>query len=87
MNRNIAPNGAGISSGNGNGGAMPPAGTSHLVLNGSQVNGNTATAPVPGTGGESGPPIAGGGIANGGSAFSTAVRWTSTSPNTPAGPA
>ena len=66
VNRNTAPNGAGISSGNGNGGAPP--GTSHLVLNGSQVNGNIATAPVPGTGGESGPPIAGGGIANGGSA-------------------
>ena len=68
VNRNTAPNGAGISSGNGNGGVMPPPGTSHLVLNGSQVNGNIATAPVPGTGGESGPPIAGGGIANGGSA-------------------
>ena len=67
VNRNTAPNGAGISSGNGNGGMHPP-GTSHLVLNGSQVNGNIATVPVPGTGGESGPPIAGGGIANGGSA-------------------
>ena len=39
---------------------------SHLTLNNSQVNGNTATAPVPQPGPMSGPPIAAGGIANGG---------------------
>jgi hypothetical protein len=66
VNDNTSLNGGGISSGNGNGG-IPP-GTSHLTLNRSQVNGNTATAPVPAPGSMSGPPIAAGGIANGGSA-------------------
>ena len=64
VNGNTSLNGGGISSGNGNGG-IPP-GTSHLILNNSQVNGNTATAPVPQPGSMSGPPIAAGGIANGG---------------------
>jgi hypothetical protein len=67
VNGNTSLNGGGISSGNGNGG-IPP-GTSHLTLNGSQVNGNTATAPVPQPGPMSGPPIAAGGIANGGVAL------------------
>ena len=58
VDRNTAPNGAGIASGNGGN----PSG-SHLVLNKSEVDGNTATA-APGEG----PPIAGGGIANGGEA-------------------
>jgi hypothetical protein len=58
VDRNTAPNGAGISSGNGGN----PSG-SHLALNKSEVDGNTATA-APGEG----PPIAGGGIANGGEA-------------------
>ena len=61
VNGNTSLNGGGISSGNGAGGVVPP-GPSHLTLNNSQVNGNTATAP-PGAGG---PPIAAGGIANGG---------------------
>jgi hypothetical protein len=60
---NSSLNGGGISSGPGNGGAPGPA-TSQLNLNKSEVNGNTATAP-PGAGG---PPIAAGGIANGGNA-------------------
>jgi hypothetical protein len=58
VDRNTAPNGAGIASGNGGN----PSG-SHLVLNKSEVDGNTATV-APGEG----PPIAGGGIANGGEA-------------------
>jgi hypothetical protein len=61
---NTSLNGGGIASGNGNGG-IPP-GTSHLVLNNSQVNGNTATAPAPTPGTMGGPPIAAGGIANSG---------------------
>ena len=65
VNGNTALNGGGISSGNGNGGTVPP-GPSHLTVNNSQVNGNTATAPVPQPGMMSGPPIAAGGIANGG---------------------
>ena len=64
VNGNTSLNGGGISSGNGNGG-IPP-GTSHLTVTNSQVNGNTATAPVPAPGPMSGPPIAAGGIANGG---------------------
>ena len=64
VNGNTSLNGGGIASGNGNGGTPP--GTSHLTLNNSQVNGNTATAPVPAPGSMSGPPIAAGGIANGG---------------------
>ena len=62
---NTSLNGGGISSGNGNGG-IPP-GTGQLVLNKSEVDGNTATAPAP-SGPGSGPPIAAGGIANGGNA-------------------
>jgi hypothetical protein len=65
VNGNTSLNGGGISSGNGAGGVVPP-GPSHLTLNNSQVNGNTATAPVPQPGSMSGPPIAAGGIANGG---------------------
>jgi hypothetical protein len=61
---NSSLNGGGISSGNGNGG-IPP-GTGHLTLNKSEVNGNTATAPAPQPGSQGGPPIAAGGIANGG---------------------
>lgn len=64
VNGNASLNGGGIASGNGNGGTPP--GTSHLILNRSQVNGNTAAAPVPAPGSMSGPPIAAGGIANGG---------------------
>jgi hypothetical protein len=63
---NSSLNGGGIASGPGNGGA--PGATSQLVLSKSEVNGNTATAPVPQPGGEGGPPIAAGGIANGGNA-------------------
>ena len=66
VNDNTSLNGGGISSGNGNGG-IPP-GTGHLVLSTSQVNGNTATAPAPQPGSQGGPPIAAGGIANGGDA-------------------
>jgi hypothetical protein len=66
VNGNTSLNGGGISSGNGNGG-IPP-GSSHLTLNKSEVDGNTATAPAPQPGSMSGPPIAGGGIANGGDA-------------------
>jgi hypothetical protein len=66
VNGNTSLNGGGISSGNGNGG-IPP-GTGHLVLSKSQVNGNTATAPAPQPGSQGGPPIAAGGIANGGDA-------------------
>ena len=63
---NTSLNGGGISSGNGNGGVPP--GTSQLILNNSRVDGNTATAPVPTPGPGSGPPVAAGGIANGGNA-------------------
>jgi hypothetical protein len=63
VNGNTSLNGGGISIGNGVCGAAQP-GTSQLMLNKSQVDGNTATAP-PGGGG---PPIAAGGIANGGNA-------------------
>jgi hypothetical protein len=66
VNGNTSLNGGGIASGNGNGG-LPP-GTSQLVLNKSQVDGNTAIAPVPQPGSEGGPPIAAGGIANGSNA-------------------
>jgi len=66
VNGNTSLNGGGIASGNGNGG-IPP-GTSHLMLSKSQVNGNTATAPAPEPGSQGGPPIAAGGIANGGEA-------------------
>jgi hypothetical protein len=74
VNGNTSLNGGGISSGNGNGG-IPP-GTSHLILNRSQVNGNTATAPVPQPGLMSGPPIAAGGIANGGVAVLNSTQVT-----------
>ena len=68
VNGNTSLNGGGIASGNGAGGASggPPPGTSSLSVFFSQVNGNTATAPVPAPG--TGPPIAAGGIANGGNA-------------------
>jgi hypothetical protein len=59
---NSSLNGGGISSGTGG----SPSGTSHLTLNKSEVNGNTATAPAPQPGSQGGPPIAAGGIANGG---------------------
>jgi predicted outer membrane repeat protein len=62
VNGNSSLNGGGISSGSG---GNPPPATSHLTVNNSRVDGNTATAVlVPGEG----PPIAGGGIANGGDA-------------------
>jgi hypothetical protein len=61
---NTSLNGGGISSGPGNGGQPPGSPTSQLVLNKSEVNGNTAIAPL----GSEGPPIAAGGIANGGNA-------------------
>ncbi len=63
VNGNSALNGGGISSGNGMGGGTPCNGS--VIINWSQVNGNTATAPVPPPGSMSGPPIAAGGIANG----------------------
>ena len=66
VDTNTSLNGGGISSGNGNGG-IPP-GTGQLVLNKSEVVGNTAIAPAP-SGPGSGPPIAAGGIANGGNAL------------------
>ncbi len=61
VNGNTSLNGGGISSGNGAGGASPPACSATVHLNQSQVNGNTATAPA----GQGAPPIAAGGIANG----------------------
>jgi hypothetical protein len=68
---NTSLNGGGIASGpgpgsvpgSGNAGPPPPT-TSQLILNKSEVNGNTAIA----QGEEEGPPIAAGGIANGGNA-------------------
>jgi len=57
---NTSVNGGGISSGNGNGGSVGPA---TLTLKHSEVNGNTATAGPPPPG--EGPPLTGGGIANG----------------------
>jgi hypothetical protein len=60
---NTSLNGGGISSGTGNGGQAQP-GTSQLLLNKSLVDGNTATAQA----GPGAPPIAAGGIANGGNA-------------------
>ena len=63
MDGNTSLNGGGISSGNGAGGAAQP-GTSQLTLSQSKVDGNTATAQA----GPGGPPIAAGGIANGGNA-------------------
>ena len=71
VNGNTSLNGGGIASGNGAGGGPggPPPGTSSLTIFFSQVNGNTSTAPVPPP--MTGPPIAAGGIANGGSAFIT----------------
>jgi hypothetical protein len=62
VNGNTSLNGGGISSGTG---GNPPPATSHLKVNNSRVDGNIATAVF--TPGE-GPPIAGGGIANGGDA-------------------
>jgi hypothetical protein len=59
VNDNTSLNGGGIASGNGG----VPSATSHLMLNKSQVAGNTATAPAAGEG-----PFAAGGIANGGDA-------------------
>jgi hypothetical protein len=67
VNDNTALNGGGISSGSG--GAPEGAPTSHLVVNKSQIDGNAAIAPVPQPGSMSGPPIAAGGLANGGSAI------------------
>ncbi len=74
VNGNTSLNGGGISSGNGAGGGPggPPPGTAQLTLFFSQVNGNTATAPVPAPG--TGPPIAAGGIANGGNAVLNGVE-------------
>jgi hypothetical protein len=60
---NTSLNGGGISSGNGNGNSQGTP-TSQLVLNKSDVSGNTATATL----GAGAPPIAAGGIANGGNA-------------------
>jgi hypothetical protein len=62
---NTSLNGGGIASGPGNGGA--PGATSQLILSKSEVNGNTATAPVPQPG-EGAPPISAGGLVNGGNA-------------------
>jgi hypothetical protein len=69
---NTSLNGGGIASGPGNGGA--PGATSQLILSKSEVNGNTATAPVPQPGEEGGPPIAAGGIANGGNAILNSTK-------------
>jgi hypothetical protein len=66
---NTSLNGGGISSGPGNGGA--PGATSQLIVDKSEVDGNAAIAPVPQPGSMAGPPIAAGGIANGGSAVLT----------------
>jgi hypothetical protein len=60
VNGNTSLNGGGIASGT----QGTPGGTAELRLNHSQVNGNTATAPPS----SEGPPIAAGGIANGGDA-------------------
>ncbi len=71
VNGNTSLNGGGIASGNGAGGGPggPPPGTASLTVFFSQVNGNTSTAPIPPPG--TGPPIAAGGIANGGNAVIT----------------
>jgi len=81
---NTSVNAGGISSGPGNGGA--PGDTSQLILSKSEVNGNTATAPVPQPG-EGAPPIAAGGIVNGGNATlnSTKVDNNTTSHTSGAG--
>ena len=71
---NTSLNGGGISSGPGNGGQPAGAATSQLSLSKSEVNGNTATAPVPQPGSEGGPPIAAGGIANGGNAVLNSTK-------------
>jgi hypothetical protein len=72
VNGNTSLNGGGIASGNGAGGGPggPPPGTASLTVFFSQVDGNTSTAPVPPPG-EGAPPIAAGGIANGGNAIIT----------------
>jgi hypothetical protein len=68
VNGNTALNGGGIASGNqGN-----PDGTAELTMTDSTVNGNTATAGPPPPG--EGPPIAAGGIANGGDAVLTRTQ-------------
>src|SRR5215475_10166044 len=84
VNGNTSVNAGGISSGPGNGGA--PGDTSQLILSKSEVNGNTATAPVPQPG-EGGPPIAAGGLVNGGNATlnSTKVDNNTTSHTSGAG--
>jgi predicted outer membrane repeat protein len=66
---NTSLNGGGISSGPGNGGQPAGTATSQLSLSKSEVNGNTATA-APGEG----PPIAAGGIANGGNAVLNSTK-------------
>lgn len=64
VNGNTALNGGGIASGTqGN-----PDGTAELKVNNSEVDSNTATAAPQPPGPDSGPPIAAGGIANGGDA-------------------
>jgi hypothetical protein len=85
VNWNTSLNGGGISSGNGNGGAPggAPPGMSQLTVFFSQVNGNTSTAPVPAPG--TGPPIAAGGIANGGTAVLNGVEVENNTATTTSG--
>ncbi len=85
VNGNSSLNGGGIASGNGAGGASggAPPGTSSLTIFLSQVNGNTATAPVPPPG--TGPPIAAGGIANGGNAVITGSQVENNTATTTSG--
>ena len=85
VNGNTSLNGGGIASGNGNGGASggAPPGTSSLKIFFSTVNGNMATAPVPPPG--TGPPIAAGGIANGGTAVLNGVEVENNTATTTSG--
>jgi hypothetical protein len=64
VDNNTALNGGGIASGT----AGNPDGTAELKVNNSEVDDNTATAAPQPPGPDSGPPIAAGGIANGGTA-------------------
>ena len=85
VNGNTSLNGGGIASGNGAGGGPngPPPGKASLAIFFSQVNGNTATAPVPPPG--TGPPIAAGGIANGGNAVITGSQIQNNTATTTSG--
>ena len=84
VNRNTAPNGGWYLQRQRQRRHAPP-GTSHLVLNGSQVNGNTATAPSPALAERAVRPSPAAASPMAAPPCSTAARWTTTSPATPAG--